>query len=179
MTSSSDRELETVRKQKQSLDDLLRIGRISQSTYDQVFKKYKRKTIGGVARRIKNLRDITGLLERRLLGVQLRYLDGKIGKKRFERESKTFALGIESVRTETKKLRNQLKEIRKLMKTVSPPAVIRCPDCGTETNPRKTWNMAGRPNKKGERLQLTIGYYKCFECGKTFRRVISKKKIKT
>ena len=178
MTSSFEIKLETVRKQKRSLDDLLRTGRISQTAYDQVIKKYKRETIGRAARQIKNLRDFTGLLEHDLAGVQFRYLDRKIRKKRFERESKTFTLGIESARTETKKLRKQLKELRKLMKTVSPPALIRCPDCETEATPKKTWNMAGRPNKKGERLQLTIGYYKCLNCGKTFRRVIAKKKVK-
>ena len=53
-----------------------------------------------------------------------------------------------------------------------------CPRCGIETSPVKTWKMAGRPSKTGERLQLTIGHYKCPGCNKTFRRVIAKEKIK-
>jgi uncharacterized protein (UPF0212 family) len=53
-----------------------------------------------------------------------------------------------------------------------------CPGCGIETSPVKTWKMAGRPSKAGERLQLTIGYYKCPQCNKTFRNVIAKEKIK-
>ena len=53
-----------------------------------------------------------------------------------------------------------------------------CPRCGIETSPVKTWKMAGRPSKTGERLQLTIGHYKCLKCNKTFRRVIAKEKIK-
>ena len=53
-----------------------------------------------------------------------------------------------------------------------------CPRCGIETSPVKTWKMAGRPSKTGERLRLTIGHYKCLKCNKTFRRVIAKEKIK-
>lgn len=52
-----------------------------------------------------------------------------------------------------------------------------CPSCGAEVDPAKTWKMAGKPSKKGERLQLTIAYYKCSYCSKPFRRVISKEKI--
>lgn len=54
-----------------------------------------------------------------------------------------------------------------------------CPQCGTQTRPVKTWKMAGRPSKTGERLQLTIGLYKCNNCKKTFRNVIKKEKIKS
>jgi transposase-like protein len=53
-----------------------------------------------------------------------------------------------------------------------------CPTCQVETIPVKTWKMAGRPDKAGERLQLTIGYYKCHNCNKTFRHVLAKEKIK-
>jgi hypothetical protein len=52
-----------------------------------------------------------------------------------------------------------------------------CPSCGAAVDPTKTWKMAGKPSKKGERLQLTIAYYKCSHCSKPFRRVISKEKI--
>ncbi len=53
-----------------------------------------------------------------------------------------------------------------------------CPECGVKTPSIKTWKMAGRPSKTGERLQLTIGLYKCSECNKTFRHVLAKEKIK-
>jgi len=53
-----------------------------------------------------------------------------------------------------------------------------CPKCGVETTIVKTWKMAGRPSKAGERLQLTIGYYKCSKCKKAFRQVLAKEKIK-
>lgn len=54
-----------------------------------------------------------------------------------------------------------------------------CPSCGAEVSPVKTWKMAGRPDRKGERLQLTIAYYKCPNCDKKFRKVIAKEKIRT
>jgi adenine-specific DNA methylase len=54
--------------------------------------------------------------------------------------------------------------------------MVKCPKCGKEvTTPKKTWTMAGKPDKSGKRTQLTIGLYNC--CGKTFRQVLEKKKI--
>ena len=53
--------------------------------------------------------------------------------------------------------------------------MAKCPKCGKEVAPKKTWKMAGKPDKKGKRTQLTIALYKC--CDKTFREVVDKKKI--
>jgi hypothetical protein len=54
--------------------------------------------------------------------------------------------------------------------------MVKCPNCGKEVkNPKKTWKMAGRPDKSGKRTQLTIGLYDC--CGKSFRQVLDKRKI--
>jgi adenine-specific DNA methylase len=54
--------------------------------------------------------------------------------------------------------------------------MAKCPTCGKEVkNAKKTWKMAGKPDKKGKRTQLTIALYEC--CGKTFREVQDKKKI--
>ena len=56
--------------------------------------------------------------------------------------------------------------------------MAKCPKCGTETaKPKKTWKMAGRPDKAGKRMQLEIGLYECPKCGNVFREVLSKKKI--
>lgn len=55
--------------------------------------------------------------------------------------------------------------------------VEKCPACGVQTTPLKTWKMAGRPSKAGVRMQLTIGFYKCLSCNKSFRRVLAKEKI--
>ena len=55
--------------------------------------------------------------------------------------------------------------------------VAKCPKCKREiTPPRKTWKMAGRPDKKGKRLELHIGLYDCPKHG-AFRSVLSKRKI--
>ncbi len=52
------------------------------------------------------------------------------------------------------------------------------PKCGTEVaKPKKSWKMAGRPDKTGKRIQLEIGLYECPKCGNVFREVLSKKKI--
>ncbi len=56
-------------------------------------------------------------------------------------------------------------------------SVARCPKCGTEIpQPQKTWKMTGRPNKKGEALQLQIGFFQCPKHG-AFRAVLGKQKI--
>ncbi|UCG37564.1 MAG: chorismate-binding protein [Candidatus Bathyarchaeota archaeon] len=52
-----------------------------------------------------------------------------------------------------------------------------CPKCGKEVaTPRKSWKMAGRPDRTGKRLQLEIGLFDCPTCG-AFRKTLSKKKI--
>jgi len=71
---------------------------------------------------------------------------------------------------------------RQLIETVSQPeseVLSSCPGCGALTMPMKTWSMAGRPSKTGTRLKLTIGHYKCSRCGRAFRQVIAKEKIKS
>jgi len=67
---------------------------------------------------------------------------------------------------------------RELLNAMHNPEIAECPKCGTQTGPVKTWKMAGRPSKTGERLQLTIAFYKCNNCKKTFRKAIKKEKIK-
>ena len=52
-----------------------------------------------------------------------------------------------------------------------------CPKCGGNVaNPRKTWKMAGRPDRAGKRTELTIGLFDCPKCG-AFRKVLEKRKI--
>ncbi len=51
----------------------------------------------------------------------------------------------------------------------------KCPQCGKEVQPKKTWKMAGKPDKQGKRTELTIALCDC--CGKSFRATIGKKKI--
>jgi hypothetical protein len=54
--------------------------------------------------------------------------------------------------------------------------MAKCPICAKDVKTaKKTWKMAGKPDKKGKRTQLTIALYDC--CGKSFREVLDKKKI--
>jgi predicted RNA-binding Zn-ribbon protein involved in translation (DUF1610 family) len=56
--------------------------------------------------------------------------------------------------------------------------MAKCPKCGAVDVPlKKSWKMAGRPDKQGKRMQLEIGLYKCPNCGASFREVLSKQKI--
>lgn len=56
--------------------------------------------------------------------------------------------------------------------------MAKCPKCGTEVaTERKSWKMAGRPDKTGKRVELTIGLFDCPNCKKAFRVVLGKRKI--
>jgi len=66
---------------------------------------------------------------------------------------------------------------RELLNAKENPELAACPQCGTQTGPVKMWKMAGRPSKAGEKFQLTIGFYRCSNCKKTFRKVVEKEKI--
>ena len=64
------------------------------------------------------------------------------------------------------------------MKNTGGNLMSKFPKCGMDVNePRKTWKMAGRPDKAGKRMQLEIGLFDCPNCNKSFREVLSKKKI--
>ncbi len=83
-----------------------------------------------------------------------------------------LAEAIEKIDRKGENLRTEL-----LNSLGSNPEKAACPKCKAETSPVKTWKMAGRPSKTGERLQLTIGHYKCPQCNETFRKVLAKRKI--
>jgi len=56
--------------------------------------------------------------------------------------------------------------------------MAKCKNCGAEVaTPRKTWKMAGRPDKAGKKTQLTIGLFDCPSCNKSFKVVLNKQKI--
>jgi len=67
---------------------------------------------------------------------------------------------------------------RELLNSLRNPEIAECPECRVMVNPLKKWKMTGNPSKTGEKLQLTIGLYKCNNCNKTFRKVVKKEKIK-
>ena len=85
-----------------------------------------------------------------------------------------LADAIEGLKEHGEELR---KKIIEAIKGPEKPAQAQCPACGTDVSPTKTWKMAGKPSKTGEKLQLTIGHYKCPNCNKGFRQVLAKEKI--
>ena len=60
--------------------------------------------------------------------------------------------------------------------TLADPHIAKCPKCSRKFEPKKSWKMAGRPDKNGKRFQLHIGLYECPEHG-TYRKVLDKRKI--
>ncbi|MDG6222434.1 MAG: hypothetical protein IAX21_11795 [Candidatus Bathyarchaeota archaeon] len=60
--------------------------------------------------------------------------------------------------------------------TLADPHIAKCPECSRKFEPKKTWKMAGRPDRAGKRFQLHIGLYECPKHG-TFRKVLDKRKI--
>ncbi len=57
--------------------------------------------------------------------------------------------------------------------------MAKCPKCGMQVaSPRKTWKMAGRPDRSGKRTELNIGLFDCPKDG-AFRVVLGKRKIQT
>ncbi|MDH5447569.1 MAG: hypothetical protein OEY24_03335 [Candidatus Bathyarchaeota archaeon] len=79
-----------------------------------------------------------------------------------------------------KKRKVEMKIVRgRMYFTTRGNGVAKCPKCGLEiTEPKKMWKMAGRPDKKGTRLQMHIGLFECPKHG-TFRVVLDKQKIST
>jgi hypothetical protein len=54
--------------------------------------------------------------------------------------------------------------------------MAKCPVCGKEVSTaKKSWKMAGKPDKSGKRTELTIGLFE--HCGKSFRSTLGKRKI--
>jgi len=103
----------------------------------------------------------------------------------FHQKRGDFARWISDVFKETQlaerieKIHNTGEDLRsELLNSLRNPEIAECPKCGTQTNPLKIWKMTGKPSKAGEKLQLTIGLYKCNNCKKTFRKVVKKEKIK-
>jgi hypothetical protein len=52
--------------------------------------------------------------------------------------------------------------------------MAKCPTCGKEVEPKKSWKMAGKPDKAGKRIELTIGLCECY--GKPSGRHLANRK---
>lgn len=73
------------------------------------------------------------------------------------------------------KLEAKTKKLSSLSSTAEGRSekTVRCPKCGAVSVPKKTWMMAGRPDKSGKTMALKIGSYEC-KRGHKFRYVLQK-----
>lgn len=76
-----------------------------------------------------------------------------------------------------KKGRISMKIVKGQMYFLAAKNGVKCPKCELEiAQPKKTWKMTARPDKKGKRQQLHIGLFECPTHG-TFRTVLGKQKV--
>jgi hypothetical protein len=116
-----NKELETARKKKQTLHDLLSVGKISQSTHDYIAKNLdntineiesRQKVLADkITSRINELEEETRTLEMFLANLEIGYVAGEIDQDLYERESKSIALGLENARRELTNIRDTLLSI--------------------------------------------------------------------
>jgi hypothetical protein len=67
--------------------------------------------------------------------------------------------------------------VGRVKKKVEKADLALCPKCKNVVAADKTWNSTTRPSEIGKRTQMKIGHFNCLKCGKTFRRILSKKNI--
>ncbi|UCH69682.1 MAG: CdvA-like protein [Candidatus Bathyarchaeota archaeon] len=102
------RELELAKKKKETLDDLLNTGKISQSTYDDLNKSIteaiseieaRQKTLAGkMTAKITELEQQVKTLERFLANTEIEYAAGEVDEELHERESSALTLGLETAK---------------------------------------------------------------------------------
>jgi len=116
-----NKELETARKKKQALQDLFKVGKISQATHDYIAKNLdnavneiegRQKVLADkITSRIGELEEETRTLEMFLANLEIGYVAGEIDEELYERESSSLALGLENARRELTNIRDTLLSI--------------------------------------------------------------------
>lgn len=114
----ASKDLEALRKKKQTLEDLFSSKRISQQTYEYLNKdisealmsaeKYLESLVSKMKGRIDNLERQIGVLEMFLANSEMMYAAGEIDYEAYERQSRALIAGIESMRREISEIRNIL-----------------------------------------------------------------------
>lgn len=90
-------------------------------------------------------------------------------------EATNLADAIERIKATGEDLRKQLIET---ITQPGKPILANCPKCGTATTPTRTWSIIGKAVKTGMKPKLTLGSFKCPNCGKAFRQTLAKEQIK-
>ena len=116
---------ESLNRQKQALENLLKVDKISQETYGQLSKQIenslaeiemqKKALANETASKINELKKLTELLELHLADTEVRHSAGRIDEEKFEHEKNTYALGLESIKSEIQNLGNNLKRLNEKM----------------------------------------------------------------
>jgi hypothetical protein len=110
-------ELDSTKRKKQALDDLLGTGRISQSTYDMLFKgleeditqiEMRRKSLAEkMVFKLNELERQLQALEFFLANSEMAYVSGEINSELYAQESSALNLGMEATKQEL----NWIKEV--------------------------------------------------------------------
>ncbi|MEM1586299.1 MAG: CdvA-like protein [Candidatus Bathyarchaeia archaeon] len=123
----ASKDLETLKKKKQALEDLLSSNKISQQTYEYLNKdvsealisieKYLESLISKMKGRIDDLERQIGVLEIFLANSEMMYAAGEIDYEEYEKQSRALITGIESMKRE-------ISEIKSILSPPTPESIV-------------------------------------------------------
>jgi len=114
-------EYEVARKKRQALDNLLSVGRISQSTHgifnkeidDAIseIEKQQKALLEKMAAKVVELEGQVKTLEILLANFEIRHVTGEIGDEAYQRESDLFASGLDTAKHELEEVKEAADQL--------------------------------------------------------------------
>jgi hypothetical protein len=114
-------EYEVARKKRQALDNLLSVGRISQSTHgifnkeidDAILEieKQQKALLEKMAAKVVELEGQVKTLEILLANFEIRHVTGEIGDQAYQRESDLFASGLDAAKHELEEVKEAADQL--------------------------------------------------------------------
>ena len=114
-------EYEVARKKRQALDNLLSVGRISQSTHgifnkeidDAIseIEKQQKALLEKMAAKVVELEGQVKTLEILLANFEIRHVTGEIGDEAYQRESDLFAAGLDAAKHELEEVKEAADQL--------------------------------------------------------------------
>jgi hypothetical protein len=114
-------EYEVARKKRQALDNLLSVGRISQSTHGTFNKeiddaiseieKQQKALLEKMAAKVVELEGQVKTLEILLADFEIRHVTGEIGDEAYQRESDLFASGLDAAKHELEEVKEATDQL--------------------------------------------------------------------
>jgi hypothetical protein len=114
-------EYEVARKKRQALDNLLSVGRISQSTHgifnkeidDAILEieKQQKALLEKMAAKVVELEGQVKTLEILLANFEIRHVTGEIGEEAYQRESDLFASGLDAAKHELEEVKEAADQL--------------------------------------------------------------------